>query len=65
MSGAVLIDQNLGRIAVPDGRGPTPRSWPVGALVEVDGPMSTVVPHTEGERLPAGACALLDPEVTR
>ncbi|MFB4312930.1 hypothetical protein [Actinomadura sp. 21ATH] len=62
--GAVLIDQNLERLAVPEGQALTPARWEFGALVEVDGSMSRVVPYVEGEPLPAGACALVDPEVT-
>ncbi|MCP9947235.1 hypothetical protein [Actinomadura madurae] len=63
--GAVLIDYDLGRIAVPRGQDTTPSSWAAGAFVEVDGAVSAVVPHAIGDPLPAGACALLDPEATR
>ncbi|GAA4226100.1 hypothetical protein GCM10022254_09940 [Actinomadura meridiana] len=62
--GTVLVDYNLERVAVPEGQEPTPATWEFGGLVEVDGGMSTVVPHADGEPLPAGACALLDPAVT-
>ncbi len=64
--GAVLLDYDLSRVAVPAGQDPRPGTWPVGELVRVDGPVSTVVPHTPGlDRLPEDACALLDPAVTR
>lgn len=62
--GAVLVDYDLTRIAVPTGQDPRPGIWSVGALVEVDGSASWVVPHVDGEQLPANACAQLDPEVT-
>lgn len=62
--GAVLVDYDLTRIAVPIGQDPRPATWSVGALVEVDGSASWVVPHVDGEQLPADACAQLDPEVT-
>jgi hypothetical protein len=62
--GAVLIDYALARIAVPVGQDPRPGTWAVGALVEVDGPMSVVVSHEDGAQLPDNACAQIDPEVT-
>jgi hypothetical protein len=63
--GAVLVDYDLARIAVPTGQDPRPATWPVGALVAVDGPASWAEELTDGARLPAGSCALVDPEVTR
>lgn len=62
--GAVLVDYDLTRIAVPEGQDPTPATWPVGALVVVNGPSSRLVPHVDGEQLPTAACARLDPGVT-
>ena len=62
--GAVLVDYALDRIAVPLGTDPTPPTWPVGAFVLVDGPMSTIVQHEDGQPIPAGSCGRLDPEVT-
>lgn len=53
--GDILIDYDLARTAVPVGTDPTPATWPVGALVRVDGPASWVI---EGERLPDNSCAL-------
>jgi hypothetical protein len=38
--------------------------WPVGALVEVDGPVKRVVEHRDEATLPDGACANLNAEVT-
>lgn len=62
--GAVLIDYALERIAVPEGQDPRPGTWPVGALIEVDGPVSSIVPHVDGGQLPANACAQIDHDVT-
>lgn len=62
--GAVLIDYDLNRIAVPEGQDPRPSTWPVGELIEVDGPASWVVEHTDGDQLPPNACGQLDHEVT-
>lgn len=62
--GAALIDYALDRIGVLEGDDPTPATWPAGELVEVDGGLSHVVQHTDGDPLPANACAQLDPEVT-
>lgn len=63
--GATLIDYDLTRIAVPEGQDPTPGTWPHGDLVLVDGGLSATVEHDDGADLPDGACAKLDPEVTR
>lgn len=62
--GATLNDYALDRLAVPEGQDPTPATWPAGELVAVDGQLTRVVPHEDGEQLPATACAQLDPEVT-
>jgi hypothetical protein len=62
--GAVLLDYDLTRVAVPVGQDPRPATWPVGALIEVDGAMSSVREHEDGAQLPEGACAWLDPAVT-
>lgn len=62
--GAVLIDYDLARIAVPVGQDPRPATWPPGELVAVDGCASWVVEHVDGDQLPAAACAQIDPEVT-
>lgn len=63
--GAALLDYNLERLAVPVGQDPTPAVWPHGDLVLVDGGMSAVVEHKDGDPLPDGACALIDPAVTQ
>jgi hypothetical protein len=64
--GACLIDYDLTNIAVPVGQeDTTPGSWPVGSLVLVDGGMSVVMPHVDGDPLPMEACGRIDPEVTR
>ena len=62
--GAVLLDYNLDRVAVPAGQDPRPGTWNLGDLVRVDGNLSTVVPHDDGDVLPADACARLDPAIT-
>jgi len=62
--GAVLVDYALDRVMVPVGQDPRPGTWPVGAMVLVDGPMSTTVDHDSGRPLPDGSCGRLDPAVT-
>lgn len=62
--GAVLADYALDRIAVPEGQDPMPSMWPVGGLVEVDGPAAWVIPYVDGAALPANACGQLDHDVT-
>lgn len=59
--GAMLIDYDLTRIAVPIGQDPKPSTWPPGALVEVDGPVAYTV---DAGRLPDNACAAVHPELT-
>lgn len=63
--GAVLIDQDLTRVAVPVGQDPRPATWPAGELIARDGNWTSVVDHKDGDLLPDGACARLDPAVTR
>ena len=63
--GAVLIDVDLARIAVPVGQDPRPARWEVGGLVEIDGPMSSRVEHVDGTPVPGNCCAQLDPAATR
>ena len=63
--GAVLVDYDLERVAAPVGQDPRPSVWPPGDLVRVDGNVSAIVPHADGEKLPADCCAALDPEATR
>ncbi len=62
--GALLIDYALDRIAVPTGTDPRPATWPPGELVAIDGGLSYVVDHEDGQPLPDGSCGKLDPEVT-
>lgn len=40
--GAVLLEYDLSRVAVPVGQDPTPASWPVGEQIYVD---NSAVPH--------------------
>jgi hypothetical protein len=54
--GIVLIAYDLERIAVPEGTDPKPATWPVGALVEVDGGATSIVEHVAGNPLPANTC---------
>jgi hypothetical protein len=63
--GAMLADYDLERIAVPEGQDWKPPIWPVGGLVEVDGNMTSVIEHDDGEQLPKSACARIDAAVTR
>jgi len=72
--GALLLDYDLAGLASPcdercqaGGCAPEnhyPATWAGGDLVEVDGACSSVVPHIDGDELPAHACAQLDAEVT-
>jgi hypothetical protein len=72
--GATLLDYDLARTVSTcdercraDGCKPEhhrPATWTVGSLVEVDGGASGVIPHEDGQQLPANACAQLDAEVT-
>jgi hypothetical protein len=62
--GAVLVDYDLTLTAAPEGQDPRPATWPVGRLVAVDGPAMWTVEHADGDRLPDGACAGLDPHAT-
>lgn len=62
--GATLADYDLARIAVPEGQPGQPATWPVGALVAVDGNASWVEELDDG-RLPERCCALLDPAATQ
>lgn len=68
--GAVLIDEDLSRIAVPvDQADKAYPTWEHGVLVKTNvldgsGGYWTVVEHTEGDPVPVGCCAKLDPAVT-
>lgn len=53
--GAVLVEDDLTRVAVPTGTDPMPATWATGELVTVDGSMSWTV---SGEQLPDDACAV-------
>lgn len=64
--GALLLDYDLETIAVPEGQEGLPGIWPFGQLVMVDGNMSVLVEFDAAAGpLPDGACAKLDPEVTK
>lgn len=62
--GAVLHDYDCTRIAVLEGDDPRPGTWPVGALVEVDGNAVWIRDHVDGDPLPANACGQIDHTVT-
>lgn len=62
--GAVLIDYDLARVAVPEGDDRGIGTWPVGALVEVDGDASWIAGNSEDHALPENACTRIDPAVT-
>jgi hypothetical protein len=53
--GDVLLEYDLARVAVPVGQPGPPATWPLGSLVSIDGPLSTVVEPVD--RLPDDACA--------
>lgn len=55
--GSVLGDHDLNRVAVPEGQDPRPATWPIGSLVEVDGPASWTVDHADGDSIPRSTCA--------
>lgn len=62
--GAVLADYDLTRVMVPTDQPGPPPTFPVGDLIAVDGNAKWVVDHRDGDQLPEGACARIDPEVT-
>lgn len=62
--GAVLSDVDLLAVAVPEGQEHSWPHWPDGALVDVQGGVSFVVPLTDDGKLPEGTCAHLDPVAT-
>jgi len=66
--GAVLLDYDLTRVMVPAGGDRSaPATWPVGALVAVDGGMSHVISDADAARmteLPPESCARIDHAVT-
>lgn len=65
--GALILSHDLTCLAFleDDAGDETPRTWPVGELVEVDGAVSFVVARDgDDHALPPAACALLDPAVT-
>lgn len=60
--GAVLIDYDLammGEVIRPEEPTPPPM-WEVGRLVLCDGPLSTLVEHKDGERLPSASCVTVE-----
>lgn len=60
---AILVDYDLRRVAIAastaDLSDRRPATWPVGALVAVDGGYSTVREHSDGDQLPMNACVPL------
>lgn len=63
--GALLIDYDISRIAVPVGQDLYPGTWAVGGLVGVLGNAQYAVAHNDGDCLPSTCCGSLDPEVSR
>jgi hypothetical protein len=55
--GAVLLEYELARVAVPVDQPGPPATWPLNAFVRLDGNLSTVRAHTEDRKLPFDACA--------
>ncbi len=62
--GAMLLEYDLTAVAVPEGQEPGLPTWEPGILVEVDGNVSLIVPHKNGDDLPQRACGWIDPAVT-
>lgn len=62
--GALMLDYDLERLAVPVAQEGPVATWAVGDLVATSGGASWTVPHDDGDRLPAESCARLDPAVT-
>ena len=65
--GAVLIDVDVRQAMYPTStpvEDRTPGTWETGAIVRIDGVMSSVVEHEDGEPVPDDCCAALDPAVT-
>jgi hypothetical protein len=60
----MLCDYDLERVAVPAGQDPRPALWETGTLVAVNGNVSWVVEHEDGDEIPGSACARLDDAVT-
>lgn len=61
--GYILIDYDLTMVAVavePGEEPKPPAMWTTGALVLVDGPMSTTVDHKDGDKLPATSCVTVE-----
>lgn len=53
--GELLLDLDLDRVEVPIGQPGPPATWPMGALVTVDGPASWTA-GAPGDRMPDDAC---------
>jgi len=62
--GTLLLNYALDRLAVPKDQNPSPHTWPTGHLIEVTTDASWVIPHRDGDQLPANACAYSDAEIT-
>lgn len=64
--GALIDDHDLALIAFPLSTPEAERNLPHWeGLVLIDGNMKASIPHEDGDVLPDGCCAKLDPEVTR
>lgn len=59
--GTVLLDGDAALGAAEAGHDPRPPHFPPGVLLLVDGNMSVVVEHEDGDQLPANACVDLTP----
>lgn len=62
--GMVLINCDRTMVAAEVGQDPTPPHFPPGVLLLVDGHVSVVVEHQDGDPLPDNACAVADPAAT-
>lgn len=65
--GSVILDVDTARVAfqVVEGQeGYKVSTWPVGALIGMNGAVTWVVEHEDGKQLPPNACAQVPHEVT-
>lgn len=62
--GVVLIDGDGALGGAEAGHDPRPPHFPPGVLLLVDGHVSMVVDHEDGDPLPDNACAVVDPAAT-
>lgn len=62
--GALLLDYDRTSGGAEADQDPEPPHFPPGVLLLVDGGMSAVIEHADGNPLPDSACAVADPAAT-